>query len=105
MPSTVAQQVDNRYYRDLGIDLVFVQQRNIVNGYGEIQAIQDYLDANLETFAYLDGTDTAMIHTYDREASVEDKELHYKFHIRQRVSLPTTPNPMEEMEANNVSVN
>ncbi len=104
MPSTVAQQVDNRYYRDLGIDIVFVQQRNIVNGYAEIQAIQDYLDANLETFAYSDGTGTAMIHTYDREASVEDEELHYKFHIRQRVSLPTTPNPMEELEAENVNI-
>lgn len=103
MPSTVAQQVDNRYYRDLGIDIIFVQQRNIVNGYAEIQAIQDYLDTALETFTYTDGTNTTLIHTYERQASTEDDELHYQFHIRQRVSLPYTPTPMEEMEANNVN--
>lgn len=105
MPSTAAQQVDNRYYRDLGIDIVFVQQRNIVNGYAEIQAIQDYLDTALETFTYSDGTGSAQIHTYERQASTEDDELHYKFHIRQRVSLPYTPTPMQEMEENNVSIN
>lgn len=105
MPSTISAEVDGRFYRDLGIDVVFVQARNIVNGYDEIQVIQEYLDCTLEMFPYTDGSAApVLIHTYERQASVEDDELHYQFHIRQRVSLPKTHNPMEEMEENNVGI-
>ena len=105
MPSTVAAEVNQRFYRDLGIEIVFVQQRNIVNGNAEIQAVQEYLDENLEFFRYSDGKgDSALLHTYERQANIEDDELHYQFHIRQRVSIPHEPNPMMTMEENNVSV-
>ncbi len=105
MPSTVAAEVDQRFYRDLGIEIVFVQQRNIVNGNAEIQAIREYLDENLEMFRYSDGSgDSVPLHTYERQATTEDDELHYQFHIRQRVSIPREPNPMMTMEENNVSV-
>lgn len=105
MPSTVAAEVDQRFYRDLGIEIVFVQQRNIVNGNAEIQAIREYLDENLEMFRYSDGSgDSVLLHTYERQANTEDDELHYQFHIRQRVVVPRKPNPMMTMEENNVSV-
>lgn len=105
IPSTIEAQVDGRFFRDLGIDIVFVQERNIVNGNAELQSIQDYLDYSLETFPYTDGSgDTVPLHTYERQASVEDQEMHYQFHIRQRVSIPRTVNPMQEMEENNVSI-
>ena len=101
MPSTVTAEVDGRFCRDLGIDVVFVQERNLVNGYDGIHAVQEYLDYALETFQYADGSgETAPIHTFERQASVEDDELHYQFHIRQRVSLPRTINKMKEMEEN-----
>ena len=106
MPSTVTAEVDGRFYRDLGIDIIFVQERNVVNGNAEIQSIQDYLDYSLEIFPYTDGDGAPVpLHTYERQASVEDQEMHYQFHIRQRVSIPRTVNPMQEMEENNVSIN
>ena len=105
MPSTIAAEVNQRFYRDLGIEVIFVQQRNIVNGNAEIQAIQEYLDENLELFQYSDGAGEPVLpHTYERQATTEDDELHYQFHIRQRVSVPREPNPMMTMEENNVSV-
>lgn len=105
MPSTISAEVDGRFYRDLGIEVIFVQQRNIVNGNAEIQAIQEYLDENLELFQYSDGSgEPVLLHTYERQATTEDDELHYQFHIRQRVSVPREPNPMMTMEENNVSV-
>ena len=77
----------------------------MANGNAEIQSIQDYLDYSLETFPYTDGSgDIVPLHTYERQASVEDQEMHYQFHIRQRVSIPRTVNPMQEMEENNVSI-
>lgn len=104
MPSTIDDQVDERFYRDLGIDIVFVQQRNVVNGNAQLQEVQEYLDVNLALFDYSDGTGTVPIHTYEREASTEDQELHYKFHIRQRVYIPRTPNPMNVLEENNARI-
>ena len=32
MPSTIEEHVGNHYFRDLGVDLVFVQQRNAACG-------------------------------------------------------------------------
>ena len=105
MPSTIEDQVDGRFFRDLGIDIVFVQERNVVNGNAELQAIQEYLDYSLETFPYTDGSGAPVpLYTYERQASTEDQELHYQFHIRQRVAVPRTPIPMQEMEKNNVSI-
>ena len=106
MPSTIDDQVDERFYRDLGIDIVFVQQRNAVNGNAQLQEVQEYLDVNLELFAYADGSNEppVWLHTYEREASTEDQEMHYKFHIRQRVYIPRTPNPMRVLEENNVNI-
>ena len=82
MPSTIADEPDGRYFRDLGLDVVYVQERNAVGGNAEIQAVQEYLDEHLLIFNYSDGTGTVPLHTYEREASTEDQELHYKFHIR-----------------------
>lgn len=104
-PSTITDEVGKRWARDIGIDIVFLQQRNIVNGNARIQEIQEYLDENLALFLYTDGEGESIpLHTYDRDASTEDQELHYKFHVRQRVSLPTAHNPMRVMEDNNVRI-
>lgn len=102
MPSSITDEPDERYFRDLGLDVVYVQERNAVGGNAEIQAVQEYLDEHLLIFNYSDGTGTVPLHTCEREASTEDQELHYKFHIRQRVSLPGDFNPMQVLEENNV---
>lgn len=99
MPSSIEGQIGERYMRDLGLDIVFVQQRNIVSGNMEIHTVADYLDEVLEQFPYSDGGgETVLIRTYDREWRTEDMELHYQFHIRQRVAVPADYNPMREME-------
>lgn len=105
MPSSIEDEVGGRFFRDLGIDLVFVQQRNPVNGNAEIQGVQEFLDCSLELFPYRDESGTeVLLHTYERQASVEDGELHYKFHVRQRVSLPEHESCMREMEENRVRI-
>ena len=47
MPSKIEKHMNDRFLRDLGVDIVFVQQRNIVNGNAEIQAIAEYLDGTV----------------------------------------------------------
>lgn len=44
MPSEIKSQPGSRYMRDLGVDIVFVQQRNIVDGNTELLRIAGCLD-------------------------------------------------------------
>ena len=89
----------------LGVDIVFVQQRNLTNGNQKIHEIADFLDRNLEMFRYSDGgEDSALIAAWDRRWSIEDEELHYQFHIRERILMEETVNLMQDMEENNVGI-
>lgn len=99
MPSTVEGHVGGRYMRDLGIDIVFVQERNIVGGNILIHEIAEYLDEVLELFPYSDGSgETVPIRTYERRWEEDDMELHYQFHIRERVEVPKDITQMQKME-------
>ena len=105
MPSSIEDGIGGRFLRDLGLDLVFVQQRNAANGNAEIQEVQEFLDQNLDKFLYYDESgSSAWLHTYEREASVEDQELHYKFHVRPHVSAPIKENQMQGVEENHVKI-
>lgn len=105
MPSRIEDGIGGRFLRDLWLDLVFVQQRNAANGNAEIQEVQEFLDQNLDKFLYYDESgSSAWLHTYEREASVEDQELHYKFHVRPRVSAREKENRMQGVEENHVEI-
>ena len=88
MTGRIRDQIDRACLRDIGIDVVYVQERNAINADLELLQIGDRLDQLLDMISYTDGTDTVPLHTHDREQSIEDQELHYKLYIRQRVSIP-----------------
>ena len=104
-PVTVEPHIGNRMLRDLGLDIVFVQQRNIASRNVQIYEVAEFLDETLELFPYTDADgNTARIRTEDRQWNEEDDELHYQFHIRQRVSLPEEETKMRKMEGNYAGV-
>lgn len=100
MPSTLTDEVDRVAKRDISIDVVYVQARNTPNANADIYGIADGLDVLLDYVEYTDGgnEDPVPIHTHERAYSIEDQELHYKFRMIARVSLPYTANLMKEME-------
>ena len=105
MPSTIEEYVGNRYFRDLGVDIIFVQQRNLVNGNQKIHEIAEFLDRNLDPFLYTDGSgENVLVPVYDQQWNIEDEELHYQFHIRTRIMVKETENLMQNMEDNNVGI-
>ena len=64
-----------------------------------------FLDRNLEMFRYSDGSgDSALIAVWERRWNIEDEELHYQFHIRERILVEETVNLMQDMEENNVGI-
>ena len=103
-PVTVEPHI-GRMLRDLGLDIVFVQQRNIASRNVQIYEVAEFLDEKLELFPYTDSDgNTALIRTEERQWNEEDDELHYQFHIRQRVSLPEDETKMRKMEGNYAGV-
>lgn len=91
--------------RDIPLDVVFVQQRNVPNANQQIHAIAETLDEAMDMLPYTDGTNTVPLHTYERSWSIEDQELHYQFTLRQRVTILQPGVKMNTMEEANVEVN
>jgi hypothetical protein len=100
----IADEIDGVEMRDIGFDIVYVQERNSTAQNAELIEIMETLDEGFDVLIYDDGTLTAPLHTHDRSASIEDQELHYKFSIRQRVSREKEHIYMAEMEEQNVEV-
>ena len=90
--------------RTTSLDIIFVQQRNAPDQYGAIMAVLEALDAGFDMLTYTDGKSTWPLHVLDRNASIEDQELHYHITLQQRVSLPVAVDLMQTMEEANVEI-
>ena len=88
------------WLRTLGIDLVYLLEYNLPNLQQLYQAAGEQLDLLMETFPYSDGTTegTILLRTYDREWNIDLDELHYRFEIRERVSIPQEYAKMQTMD-------
>jgi hypothetical protein len=98
MPSNISDQIDGVDKREIFFDVVYVQQRNITNAYADLYSVADTLDELLDVVNYTADGETVPLHTHERNYSIDDQELHYKFKIIARVSRPYTPNPMQTEE-------
>lgn len=104
MPSSVEKEIDARFLREISVDIVFLQERNILNRTALIMAVVESLDYNLDFLTYADGSgQTVPLVCLDRNWQMEDGDLHYQITLKQRVARPATPILMQTMEANNVT--
>lgn len=88
--------------RIMGLDLVYLLEYNLPNLQRLYQAAGEQLDLLMETFPYSDGTTegTVLLRTYVREWNIDLDELHYRFEIRERVSIPQEYAKMQTMDYN-----
>lgn len=91
-------QQDGRRRIRVGLDLTYLEDYNLPNMQQLYQSAVDTLNVVMETFPYSDGTDTALLRTYDKESRIDLDALHYKFEVRVWVSLPETPVMMQTMD-------
>jgi hypothetical protein len=103
-PSNIYDQIDAYDKRELNFDVVYVQERNAPNAYGTLYTVADTLDELLEMVTYADGEESIPLHTHERNYSIDDQELHYKFRIIARVSRPVSPILMQTLEEDNVRI-
>lgn len=89
------------WLRTLGLDLTYLLDYNLPDLQQRYQAAAEALDPVMETFPYSDGSSDgqALLRTYDREWTVDLDAMHYKFELRERVTLPKPDVPkMQELE-------
>lgn len=89
------------WLRTLGLDLTYLLDYNLPDLQRQYQAAAEALDLVMETFPYSDGSGEgrALLRTYDREWTVDLDAMHYKFELRERVTLPTPEAvKMQELE-------
>lgn len=93
--------------RILGVDLVYLLEYNLPNLQRLYQKAGETLDLLMETFPYSDGetAGTTLLRTYDREWNIDLDELHYRFELRERVSIPEEYAKMRTMEYNEEILN
>lgn len=99
-PSDIRDQLSARDMRNISLDVVYVQERNVPDANEELYRVADTLDEILDTVPYSDGSgeDPVPLHTHERDYSIEDQELHYRLRISQRVSRPVEHIPMQTEE-------
>ena len=97
MQTTIKGHISDRYFRDIGVDVVYLQSSDTLNRYRIAQEIVEYLDQSLDTFSYSDGSGTTSVRALEREWSIDDGELHYKFHIKVRVAAADNHPKMESL--------
>lgn len=104
--SYITLQTGGYYYRRIGLDLTYLVDYNLTNLQELYQAAAETLDLNMETFPYSDGTtdSTVLLRTYDREWRIDLDAMHYKFEIRERVSIPITETKMQTIQELNEEV-
>lgn len=90
---------NNGYYlRRIGLDLTYLVDYNLPDLQQQYQQAAEQLDLRMETFPYSDGTDTALLRTYEREWRIDLDALHYKFELRVWVTIPEDGVKMETMD-------
>lgn len=88
------------WLRTTGLDLTYLVDYNLPNLQQLYQSAGEALDLVMEAFPYNDGTSegTALLRTYDREWTVDLDAMHYKFELRERVSIPEEFVKMQTMD-------
>lgn len=90
---------NNGYYlRRIGLDLTYLVDYNLPDLQQQYQQAAEQLDLLMETFPYSDGTDNALLRTYDREWRIDLDALHYKFELQVWVTIPETAVKMQTMD-------
>lgn len=98
--SSLTLETGGFWRRRLGLDLTYLLDYHLPDLQRRYQAAAEVLDLVMETFPYSDGAaeGTVLLRTYDREWRIDLDALHYRFELRERVTLPEDFHPMETMD-------
>lgn len=84
----IALKMGGRFLRQLGLDLICLVDYDQVDMDDQYTRIAEALDELMETFPYSSEEDgkSLLLRTYERNWSIQDDALHYKFDLKLWVS-------------------
>nr|DAT36591.1 MAG TPA: tail completion protein [Caudoviricetes sp.] len=105
--SKIDRETGGYWMRTIRFDLVYIVDYNLPNMQELYVKALEMLDLALKVFPYTDGESTHLhlIRTYQREGTIDLDALHYKFELRERVSIPENAVKMREIEEYSEEVN
>lgn len=86
------------FLQRIGLDLTYLEDYNLPDLHQRYLAAAGVLDTVMETIEYTDGDGTALLRTYERQWTIDEDALHYKFELQVWVSLPETAVKMQTMD-------
>lgn len=95
MPTEIEKQIGRRFMRNIGIDIVYLVEKNDPDAHDKMVSAADTLDCALEFILY-EGKEK--LRTFDREWKIDDGELHYQLKIKAVVSYPDQTPRIEFMD-------
>jgi hypothetical protein len=95
MPTETENQIGRRFMRNIGMDIIYLVDKNDPDAHDQLVSVADQLDFFLEFVPYQDGK----LRTFDREWKIDDGELHYQFTVKAIVSYPDNTPTIESVES------
>lgn len=86
------------FLQRIGLDLTYLEDYNLPDLHQRYLAAAGALDTVMETIEYTDGDGTALLRTYERQWTIDEDALHYKFELQVWVSLPEAAVKMQTMD-------
>lgn len=97
--SYIQKQTDGYYIRRIGLDLTYLEDYNLPDLHQKYLLAAEALDLVMDTFLYSKEEHTR-VRAYDREWTVDLDALHYKFELRERVTVQEVSEKMHKMGLN-----
>lgn len=88
------------YFRRIGLDLTYLEDYNLPDLQQRYQAAAEALDPIMETVPYSHDEDEVptLLRTYEREYTIDQDALHYKFELQVSVRIPRDEVKMQTMD-------
>ena len=101
--SNTQRRIRGWQYRDILLDLTYLEDYNLPDLQQRYQAAAETLDDVMDSFPYTDETGTIPMLTYERQWRIDLDALHYNFsiHVQQEPDEPF--NPMQTLQVNEVA--
>ena len=101
--SNTQRRIRGWQYRDILLDLTYLEDYNLPDLQQRYQAAAEILDDVMASFPYSDESGTILMLTYERQWRIDLDALHYNFsiHVQQEPDEPF--NPMQTLQVNEVA--
>lgn len=95
--TNVSRRIHNRIYREIYLDLTYLEDYNLVDLQQRYRKAAGILDGCMDSFPLSDGENSITLLAYNRQWRIDLDALHYNFVLHVQEDLAETGTPMQTM--------